>query len=292
MKKLSIVAAMAIVAAGFTACGNGTPKASLKSDVDSMSYAIGMAQTQGLKEYLVNQLGVDSAYMGEFIKGLNEGANAGDNKKKAAYYAGIQIGQQIANQMVKGINHEVFGEDSTKTISMKNFMAGFISGTTGKNGLMTMEQAGTVAQTKMQEIKAREMEKTYGPNKEEGVKFLAANAKKDGVKTLPSGVQYKVLKEGTGAVPADTSLVKVHYEGRLLNDSVFDSSYKRGEPITLRCNQTIKGWTDAIVNMPAGSIWEVYIPQELAYGEREQGMIKPFSALVFKIELLEVNPKK
>ena len=286
------VAAMAIVAAGFTACGNGTPKASLKSDVDSMSYAIGMAQTQGLKEYLVDRLGVDTAYMGEFIKGLTEGANAGDNKKKAAYYAGIQIGQQIANQMVKGINHEVFGEDSTKTISMKNFMAGFISGTTGKGGLMSIDEAGTVAQAKMQEIKAREMEKTYGPNKEEGEKFLAANAKKDGVKTLPSGVQYKVIKEGAGAIPADTSLVKVHYEGRLLNDSVFDSSYKRGEPITLRCNQTIKGWTDAMVNMPAGSIWEVYIPQELAYGEREQGMIKPFSVLKFKIELLEVDPKK
>ncbi len=283
---------MAIVAAGFTACGNGTPKASLKSDVDSMSYAIGMAQTQGLKDYLVERLGVDTAYMGEFIKGLNEGANAGDNKKKAAYYAGIQIGQQIANQMVKGINHEVFGEDSTKTISMKNFMAGFVSGTTGKEGLMTVEQAQTVAQTKMQEIKAREMEKTYGPNKEEGEKFLAENAKKDGVKTLESGVQYKVIKEGNGAIPADTSLVKVHYEGRLLNDSVFDSSYKRGEPITLRCNQTIKGWTDAMVHMPAGSIWEVYIPQDLAYGEREQGIIKPFSVLVFKIELLEVNPKK
>ena len=283
---------MAIVAAGFNACGNGTPKANLKSDVDSMSYSIGMAQTQGLKDYLVERLGVDTAYMGEFIKGLNEGANAGDNKKKAAYYAGIQIGQQIANQMVKGINHEVFGEDSTKTISMKNFMAGFVSGTTGKQGLMTIEQAQTVAQTKMQEIKAREMEKTYGPNKEEGEKFLAENAKKDGVKTLESGVQYKVIKEGNGAIPADTSLVKVHYEGRLLNDSVFDSSYKRGEPITLRCNQTIKGWTDAMVHMPAGSVWEVYIPQELAYGEREQGIIKPFSVLVFKIELLEVNPKK
>ena len=292
MKKLMIVAAMAIVAAGFTACGNGTPKANLKSDVDSMSYAIGMAQTQGLKDYLVDRLGVDTAYMGEFIKGLNEGANAGDNKKKAAYYAGIQIGQQIANQMVKGINHEVFGEDSTKTISMKNFMAGFVSGTTGKQGLMTLEEAQNVAQTKMQEIKAREMEKTYGPNKEEGEKFLAENAKKEGVKTLESGVQYKVIKEGTGAIPADTSRVKVHYEGRLLNDSVFDSSYKRGEPITLRCNQTIKGWTDAMVHMPAGSIWEVYIPQELAYGEREQGMIKPFSVLIFKIELLEVNPKK
>jgi len=292
MKKLTIVAAMAIVAAGFTACGNGTPKANLKSDVDSMSYAIGMAQTQGLKEYLVDRLGVDTANIGEFIKGLNEGVNAGDNKKKAAYYAGIQIGQQISNQMVKGINHEVFGDDSTKSISLKNFMAGFISGTLGKQGLMTIEQAQTVAQTKMQEIKAREMEKTYGSNREEGEKFLAANAKKEGVKTLESGVQYRVIKEGTGAVPADTSLVKVHYEGRLLNDSVFDSSYKRGEPITLRCNQTIKGWTDAMVHMPAGSVWEVYIPQDLAYGEREQGIIKPFSVLVFKIELLEVNPKK
>ena len=292
MKKLSIVAVMAIVAAGFTACGNGTPKANLKSDVDSMSYAIGMAQTNGLKEYLVDRLGVDTAYMGEFIKGLNEGVNAGDSKKKAAYYAGIQIGQQISNQMVKGINHEVFGEDSTKTISMKNFMPGFISGTTGKGGLMNMVDAQNIAQTKMQEIKAREMEKTYGPNKEEGEKFMAANAKKDGVKTLPSGVQYKVIKEGAGAIPADTSLVKVHYEGRLLNDSVFDSSYKRGEPVTLRCNQTIKGWTDAMVHMPAGSVWEVYIPQDLAYGEREQGIIKPFSVLVFKIELLEVNPKR
>lgn len=292
MKKLSIVAAMAIVAAGFTACGNGTPKASLKSDLDSMSYAIGMAQTQGLREYLVDHLGVDTAYMAEFIKGLNEGANAGDNKKKAAYYAGIQIGQQISNQMMKGINHEVFGDDSTKTISMKNFMAGFVSGTTGKQGLMTVEQAQTIAQTKMQEIRARELEKTYGSNKKEGENFLAKNAKKDGVKTLKSGVQYRVIKEGTGAIPADTSLVKVHYEGRLLNDSVFDSSYKRGEPITLRCNQTIKGWTDAMVHMPAGSIWEVYIPQDLAYGEREQGIIKPFSVLIFKIELLEVNPKK
>ena len=292
MKKLMFVAVMAIAAAAFTGCGNSTPKASLKSDVDTMSYAIGLAQTQGLKEYLVGSLGVDTAYMAEFIKGLNEGANAGDNKKKAAYYAGIQIGQQISTRMIKGINHEVFGEDSTKTISMKNFMAGFISGTTGKGALMTVDSAQNVAQTLMQSIKAKEMEKTYGPNKEAGEKFLAANAKKDGVKTLPSGVQYKVIKEGNGAIPADTSLVKVHYEGRLLNDSIFDSSYKRGEPISLRCNQTIKGWTDAMVHMPAGSVWEVYIPQDLAYGEREQGIIKPFSMLIFKIELLEVNPKK
>ncbi len=293
MKKLMFVASMAIAAATFTGCGNSTPKADLKSDVDTLSYAIGMAQTTGLKEYLVGSLGVDTAYMDDFIKGLNEGANAGDNKKQAAYYAGIQIGQQIANQMMKGINRQIFGEDSTQTISMKNFMAGFVSGTTGKGGLMTVDSAQVVAQTLMQSVKARELEKTFGSNKEEGEKFLAANGKKDGVKTLPSGVQYKVIKEGTGAIPADTSLVKVHYEGRLLNDSVFDSSYKRGEPINLRCNQSVKGWTDAMVHMPAGSVWEVYIPQELAYGERQQGAdIKPFSMLIFKIELLEVDGKK
>ena len=292
MKKLMIVAAMAIVAAGFTACGNSTPKANLKSDVDSLSYSIGMAQTQGLKEYLVDRLGVDTAYMNDFIKGLNEGANAGDNKKKSAYYAGIQIGQQISNQMVKGINHELFGEDSTQTISLKNFMAGFVSGTTGKGGLMTVEEAAKMAQEKMTAIKSKSLEKEYGPNKEAGEKFLAANAKKEGVKTLPSGLQYKVLKEGTGAIPTDTSLVKVHYEGRLVNDTIFDSSYKRGEPTTFRCNQVIKGWTEALCHMPAGSVWEVYIPQELAYGERQQSKIDPFSALIFKIELLEVNPKK
>lgn len=291
MKKLAVVASVAIATAAMTSCGNSTPKANLKSDVDSMSYAIGMAQSQGLKEYLVDRMGVDTAYINDFIKGVNDGANAGDNKEAAAYYAGVQIGQQISQQMVKGINYQVFGDDSTKTISLKNFMAGFISGTTGKKGLMTVEEAGNVAQKKMQEIKAQTMMKTYGPNKEKGEKFLAENKKKEGVKVLPSGVQYKVIKEGNGAIPADTSMVKVHYEGRTLEGEVFDSSYKRGDAVTLRCNQVIKGWTDALVHMPAGSVWEVYIPQELAYAERNQGMIKPFSVLIFKIELVSVNGK-
>ena len=292
MKKITFAAVAAVAAVMISSCGNSTPRASLKNEVDTMSYAIGMAQTQGLKEYLVGSLDVDTAYMDEFIKGLNEGANAGDNKKKAAYYAGIQIGQQIANRMVKGINHEVYGDDSTKTISLKNFMAGFNSGTTGKKALMTVDSAQMVAQRLIQSIKAKELEKTFGENKAAGEKFLAENAKKEGVKVLPSGVQYKVLKEGTGAIPADTSLVKVNYEGRLINDSIFDSSYQRGEPTTFRANQVIKGWTEALCHMPAGSVWEVYIPQDLAYGEREQNIIKPFSALVFKIELLEVNGKK
>ena len=293
MKKFTFAALAAVSAVMMYACGNGTPKANLKSDVDTVSYAIGMAQTQGLKEYLVGRLGVDTAYMDDFIKGLNEGANAGDDKKKAAYYAGIQIGQQISNQMVKGINHELFGEDSTKTISLKNFMAGFIAGTVGKGGLMTVDSAAQVAQDMMRAIKAKNLEKEFGGNKAEGEKFLAENGKKEGVKLLPSGVQYKVIKEGTGALPKDTSMVKVHYEGKTIDGKVFDSSYKRNEPADFRANQVIKGWTDALVHMPAGSIWEVYIPQELAYGERQQGTdIKPFSTLIFKIELLEVDGKK
>ena len=294
MKKFTVTALAAVAAVMmYASCDNGAPKASLKSDVDTVSYAIGMAQTQGLKEYLVGRLGVDTAYMDDFIKGLNEGANAGDDKKKAAYYAGIQIGQQISNQMVKGINHELFGEDSTKTISLKNFMAGFIAGTVGKGGLMTPDSAAQVAQQLMRTIKAKNMEKEFGPNKKAGEDFLKENGKKQDVKTLESGVQYKVIKEGTGALPKDTSMVKVHYEGKTLDGKVFDSSYKRGQPTDFRANQVIKGWTDALVHMPAGSIWEVYIPQELAYGERQQGAdIKPFSMLIFKIELLEVDGKK
>ena len=292
MKKLFFGAMMmAFAAATFVSCGNSTPKADLKDEVDTLSYAMGMAQTQGLKEYLSDRLQIDTAYMDDFIKGLNDGANAGDDKKKAAYYAGIQIGQQISNQMVKGINHEVFGGDSTKTISLKNFMAGFVSGTTGKKGLMTIEQAGRIAQEKMVSIKAKAMEKQYGPNKVAGEKFLAANKKKPGVVTLPSGVQYKVIKEGNGPMPKDTSMVKVNYEGKTIDGKVFDSSFKRGEAVDLRANQVIKGWTEALVHMPAGSVWEVYIPQELAYGEREQGQIKPFSVLIFKIELVSLGEK-
>ncbi len=282
---------MAVAAGSMISCGNSTPKADLKNDVDTMSYAMGLSQTQGLKEYLA-QMEIDTTNMDAFVKGLNDGANAGDDKKKAAYFAGINIGQQISNRMIKGINYEIYGKDSTKSISLKNFMAGFVTGATGKKGLMSVEQAGQLAQMKMQAIKAKNMEKTYGANKTAGEKFLAANAKKPGVKTLPSGVQYKVIKEGNGAMPKDTSLVTVHYEGRTIDGKVFDSSYKRNQPTDMRANQVIKGWTEALVHMPAGSIWEVYIPQELAYGEREAGEIKPFSALIFKIELISVDKKK
>ena len=290
MKKVSIFMAIA-AAASLASCTAQAPKANLKTDIDSLSYSIGMAQTQGLKGYLTGRLDVDTAYMAEFIKGLNEGANK-TSKKDIAYMAGLQIGQQISNQMMKGINQELFAGDSTKTISKDNFMAGFIAGTLEKGGVMTMEAAQEYTRTAMETIKAKAMEEKYADNKAAGEKFLAENKTKDGVKTTASGLQYKVITEGKGEIPADTCKVKVNYKGTLIDGTEFDSSYKRNEPATFRANQVIKGWTEALTMMPVGSKWELYIPQELAYGSRESGQIKPFSTLIFEVELVGIEKDK
>ena len=287
MKKITILAAIAAVA-GLASCTAQAPKANLKTELDSLSYSIGMAQTQGLKGYLVGRMDVDTAYMADFIKGVTEGANK-SGKKETAYMAGLQIGQQIANQMMKGINHELFAGDSTKTISKENFLAGLIAGTIEKGGLMTMETAQAYTQTAMEAIKAKAMAEKYADNIAAGEKFLAENKTKEGVKTTPSGLQYKVITEGKGEIPADTCKVKVNYKGTLIDGTEFDSSYKRNEPMTFRANQVIKGWTEALTMMPVGSKWELYIPQELAYGSRDQGQIKPFSTLVFEVELLGIE---
>ena len=290
MKKVSIFMAIA-AAASLASCTAQAPKANLKSDIDSLSYSIGMAQTQGLKGYLTGRLDVDTAYMADFIKGLNEGANK-TSKKDIAYMAGLQIGQQISNQMMKGINQELFAGDSTKTISKDNFLAGFIAGTLEKGGVMTMEAAQEYTRTAMETIKAKAMEEKYADNKAAGEKFLAENKAKEGVKTTESGLQYKVITEGKGEIPADTCKVKVNYKGTLIDGTEFDSSYKRKEPTTFRANQVIKGWTEALTMMPVGSKWELYIPQELAYGSRDQGQIKPFSTLIFEVELVGIEKDK
>ena len=290
MKKISVIVAAA-AALVMASCGNGTPKADMKNDVDSLSYAIGMAQTQGLQDYLVMRMGVDTTYMDEFVKGLNEGVNTGSDKKKQAYYAGLQIGQQVSEQMIKGLNMELFGEDSTQTVSLKNFMAGFVAGTLKKDGKMTMEEATKYAETTMRTVKARQMEKNFGENKKAGEEFLAAKAKEEGVKKIEgTGVLYEVLTEGNGEIPADTSVVKVRYEGSLIDGTVFDGNMDAKEPMSIRCTNVIQGWTAALTHMPVGSKWKVYIPQEKAYGEREAGdKSKPFSTLVFVIDLVGIE---
>lgn len=291
MKTLKTLAIMATAALTFSACGNSSaPRADLKTDIDSMSYAIGLLQSQYVRQAIQQGQVIDTTYIDDFVKGINEGVNAGDDKKKAAYIMGLQVGQQLSTQLVKGVNQQVFGDDSTKTISLKNLLAGFITGATGKTGLMTPEIANQVAQSKMEQIKSATMTKQYGANKVAGEKWLAGNKKKPGVVTLPSGLQYKVIKEGKGAIPADTTTVKVQYEGRTIDGKVFESSYKNGNgPVSMVPAQMIPGWTQALTRMPEGSIWEVYIPQQLAYKERQAGNIKPFSTLIFKIELVKVG---
>jgi FKBP-type peptidyl-prolyl cis-trans isomerase FklB len=289
MKKLTFVAAMAIAAATMMSCGGNAPKPSLKNDIDTLSYAIGMAQTQGLMEYLANAKGVDTTYIAEFVNGLTDGASAGDDKKKAAYFAGIEIGQQIQGQMQKNINYTLFGDDSTKTISMNNLMAGFISAILKKDMRMTVKEADSTANAMVEAVKAKAQEEKYGENKRKGAEFLAENAKKEGVVTLPSGVQYKVLKAGNGAMPTDTSSVVVNYEGKLIDGTVFDSSIQRGQAATFGVGQVIAGWQEALKLMPKGSEWEIYIPQDQAYGSREMGNIPPFSTLIFKVELVDIK---
>ena len=286
MKKVTFLMALA-VAAGLVSCTAQSPKANLKTDVDSLSYAIGMARTEGLTQYLMQQ-GVDTTQMAEFIKGFNEGATKID-KKDAAYMTGMQIGQMVSKQWVEGFNQQIFGNDSTQSLSRENMLAGFIAGVMGKNNVMDKAAAEVYMRESMEAIKEKALAVKYADNKAEGEKFLAENKTKEGVVTTPSGLQYKIITEGKGEIPADTCKVKVNYKGTLIDGTEFDSSYKRNEPTTFRANQVIKGWTEALTMMPVGSKWELYIPQELAYGSRETGgQIKPFSTLIFEVELVSI----
>ena len=190
MKKVTLIMALA-VGAGLASCTAQSPKANLKTEVDSLSYAIGMARTEGLTQYLMQQ-GVDTTQMAEFIKGFNEGA-AKTSEKDLAYMTGMQIGQMVGKQWVEGFNQQIFGSDSTQTISRENMLAGFIAGITGKTGVMTKEAATTYMREGMESIKEKALAVKYADNKAEGEKFLADNKGKEGVVTTPSGLQYLSL---------------------------------------------------------------------------------------------------
>ena len=288
MKKVSILAAVAI-ATGVASCTAQAPKATLKTDVDSLSYAIGISQTNGLKDYLSQRMEMDTAYIADFLKGVNDAANK-TSKKDQAYLLGLQIGSQMAGpQAIKGMNHQLFADDSTMTVNKSDILAGVFAGVLNKDMKITPEEAQVLIQKMMESIKGKAAEKKYADNKAAGEKFLAENKTKEGVKTTASGLQYKVITEGKGEIPNDTCKVKVNYRGKLIDGTEFESTYTRNEPFVTNVGGVIKGWTEALKMMPVGSKWELYIPQELAYGSRDMGQIKPFSALVFEIELLGIE---
>ena len=296
MKKIVLCAAI-VAAAGFASCTSQAPKANMKSDIDSLSYMMGVSNTNGLKDFAEQRMGVDSITWADFVKGIEEGINKA-TKKDRAYTAGVQIGQQLSADMFEGMNSQLFGNDSTQSLSKANFMAGFIAAIKN-SAIVSQEEAQEYAKTHTEAIKAKAMEAQYGENKAAGEKFLAENKTKEGVVTTESGLQYKIIKAGKGEIPTKSSTVKVHYKGTLIDGTEFDSSYNRkdkdgnAQPTTFRADQVIAGWTEALTMMPVGSKWELYIPQELAYGARETGgQIKPFSTLIFEVELLEIEKKK
>ena len=286
MKKISAIFAVAL--AMVMASCNGGPSANLKTDIDTLSYAIGMSQTQGLKDYLAMRMGVDTTYVEEFLKGFREGIKSSDDKGKAAYYAGIQIGQQVSQGMLQNINQMIFGNDSTQSVNEANVYAGFMAAVAGNDKVMSLDSANAFVQTRMESIRENARAKAFAENKAAGEEFMANIAKKEGIQELGNGVYYEVITEGNGEVAADTCRVKVHYEGKLIDGTVFDSNMEN-DPTSFRANQVIPGFKAALTTMPVGSKWIVYIPQEQAYGAQDMGNIKPFSALTFTIELLEIE---
>jgi FKBP-type peptidyl-prolyl cis-trans isomerase FklB len=262
----------------------------LVSDIDSVSYAVGLVNGGSLVPYLGN-MGVDTAYIADVKRGFIDASRVDANSREAAYYVGAKLFLDLANQMNKGI----FMGDSVYQVSRPHLLAGIVDGMDNNHSLMDP----TVMQPKIDGMVKRMREKAsehkYAGIKEAGKNFLAENSTKEGVVTLPSGLQYKVLREGTGTVAGQNDMVTVNYEGRLLDGTVFDSSYERGEPAKFRPTQVIKGWTEALTLMPEGSMWELYIPENLAYGDREAGKIPPYSTLIFKVEVIKVGedaPKK
>ena len=199
-------------------------------------------------------------------------------KEKLSYIIGAQIGNDLKSQSI----------DVDPVLVNRGLQDSIL----GKSLLIGDQEAKDIiaAYQKERAAKMAEERKKLGEkNKQEGAAFLAENKKKEGIKTLPSGLQYKVIKEGTGKTPKATDTVVTQYKGSLINGTEFDSSYKRGEPATFPVNGVIRGWTEALQLMKEGSKWQIVVPPELAYGEQGAGPIGPNATLIFEVELVSVK---
>ncbi len=298
MKKMLILALVILTSASFCLAETGKKDkkkkkneatqvlapVNLTSKTDSMSFAMGMEATNGLIPYLTGQLGVDTTYMGKFIEGFTDAIDSlKNNKEIVAYGAGINIAQMVGKNMIGQASKSVAG--IIDEVDGDMFKQGFLAALRKDFAHFNDSTAAAFVAGKHEEYT-----KTL---RQKGEQFLAENAKKEGVKTLPSGLQYKVLREGNGPIASKDNEVEVKYEGRLIDGTIFDSSYERNPQTTkFRPTQVIKGWTEALTMMPEGSMWELYIPQTLGYGERQAGKIPPFSTLIFKVELVKVINKE
>lgn len=293
MKRLIIAALVLVASASFNTALAAKKKEKvqlvqsvtvLKTSSDSISYAAGKAATQGLIPFIQQQYNVDTTYMADFARGFEEGTSRTNDPKFVAYMAGMQIASMAAKRILPSVRTTF--ADGKDSISAEFFYKGFVAALLKDNSVYTDSAAFQLFDKSGERIKA-EKDSAY---KAENEAWLAENAKKEGVVTLPSGLQYKIIKQGKGRIPTTQDEVVVKYAGRLIDGTEFDSSYKRNPQTSwFRADAVIKGWTEALTMMPTGSEWELYIPQDLAYGSRQAGQIKPFSTLIFKVELVEVK---
>ena len=225
----------------------------------------------------------------KFLEGFESAFNKtnGDDK---AYNMGISIANQTGD-MINNFSKEVLGDEASLN---RNLFAQAFTGSLKKEKLLIdnpqdiIQQKAQEAQAAKQKMEQDKLKGDYAEQIAAGEKFMRENKNKPGVVTLPSGLQYKIVTEGNGPKPNMHDKVKVHYHGTLLDGTVFDSSVERGEPLDLTIGQLIAGWNEALTMMPTGSKWILYVPYDLAYGERNMGVIKPFSDLIFEVELIDI----
>ena len=278
-------------------------KNKLKNELDSLCYCVGVNVSEaflkqnikgvkakkmqkGFSDYLSENLKINTSesekliyqLMNEFsIKDSLDNLNFSSSHLDSLSYAlGVNISESFKKQGVDGLKGKFLAQ-------------GFSDFTKGK-ALISPGKALEFLQVFQMKQEQEIAQKTAGPVIEEGKKFLAENRKRPEVSTLPSGLQYEIIKEGTGEKPTITSMVYTHYHGTLLDGTVFDSSIERGSPVQFGVGQVIEGWTEALQLMPVGSKWKLYIPYDLAYGKSDaRGKIKPYSTLIFEVELISIE---
>ena len=278
MKRIILIALTVMVSASFYTAS--AQKVNLVTPSDSLSYAAGATMTDGLLPFLKQQYGVDETFIDDFVRGFEEALKSNVDDPMKAYGAGIQIASMVKDRMLPSISNDLDG--SAYSIQNDLFQKGFIASLKKDSTIFNQEQA--------KEFFNSGMEAVVLAKKAVGEKFLKENSQKKGVKVTPSGLQYKILEKGKGPIPTKDDQVRVKYEGRLIDGTVFDSSYKREDQTNkFRLTDVIKGWTEALTMMPVGSKWELYIPQELAYGARQTGDIPAYSTLIFIVELVGID---